>query len=231
MRKADRLFQLVNIIRSHQPITAEQLAERIGVSVRTIYRYIDDLSVSGIPVYGEPGVGYALDEDFELPPLTLNHDEIAALMLGVEMLSRSTGSDLAEAAKTLLDKIGAVLPSRSLNPNYTPVRALGEGLNDHNLRHWNELYRAIQQKQTVRITYLSLNEETSQRVIFPLGLFFWGGKWTTGTWCQLRNSYRDFRVDRIKSLDFVLDIGFPEEVSLEAYTSFNLERIKLFGFN
>jgi predicted DNA-binding transcriptional regulator YafY len=229
MRKADRLFQLVNLIRSHQPITAEQLAERIGVSVRTIYRYIDDLSVSGIPVYGEPGVGYALDEDFELPPLTLTHDEMAALMLGVEMLSRSTGSDLAEAAKTLLSKIGAVLPPRSLNPTCTPIRAVG--LNDQNLKYWNELYRAIQQRQTIRIAYLSLSEEMSQRVVCPLGLFYWGGKWTIGTWCQLRNDYRDFRVDRIESLDFALDIEFPAEISLAAYTSFNLERIKLFGFN
>jgi predicted DNA-binding transcriptional regulator YafY len=229
MRKADRLFQLVNLIRSNQPITAEQLAERIGVSVRTIYRYIDDLSVSGIPVYGEPGVGYALDEDFELPPLTLTCDEIAALMLGVEMLSRSTGSDLAGAAKTLLGKIGAVLPPRSLNPTCTPIRAVG--LNEQNLKYWNELYRSIQQKQTISIAYLSLNEEMSQRVVFPLGLFYWGGKWTIGTWCQLRNAYRDFRVDRIESLDFALDIEFPAEISLEAYTSFNLERIKLFGFN
>lgn len=94
MRKADRLFQVVNLIRTHQPITAQQLAERIGVSVRTIYRYIVDISITGIPVYGESGIGYLMDEDFELPPLTLNQDELAALMLGVEMLSRATGSTL-----------------------------------------------------------------------------------------------------------------------------------------
>lgn len=110
MRKAERLFQLVNLIRAHQPITAEQLAQRIGVSVRSIYRYIDDLSLSGIPLYGEPGRGYALQADFELAPLTLSQDEIAALMLGVEMLSKSTGVALAAAARSLLSKIGAVLP-------------------------------------------------------------------------------------------------------------------------
>ncbi|MGB5959823.1 MAG: YafY family protein [Coleofasciculaceae cyanobacterium] len=231
MRKADRLFQLVNLIRSHQPITAEQLAERIGVSVRTIYRYIDDISVSGIPVYGESGIGYVMDKDFELPPLTLNQDELAALMLGVEMLSRATGDDLAAAAKTLLSKIGAVLPPRSFDPTHTPVRALGESLNDQSLKYWNDLYRAIQQKQAIRIVYLSLSEQLSQRVIFPLGLFYWGGKWTVGTWCQLRNSYRDFRVDRIKSLDFASDFESSEEITLEAYTTFQLARIKLSGFN
>ncbi len=232
MRKADRLFQLVNLIRSHQPITAEQLAERIGVSVRTIYRYIDDLSLSGIPVYGERGVGYALDEDFELPPLTLTYDEIAALMLGVEMLSRSTGADLAAAAKTLLSKIGAVLPPRSFDPTRTPVRALGEILNDQSLRHWNDLYRSIQQQQAVKIVYLSLNEQLSQRVVFPLGLFYWGGKWTVGTWCILRNAYRDFRVDRIQNLDFASDVESPDqEISLDLYTKFQLERIKISGFH
>ncbi|MBD1833289.1 YafY family transcriptional regulator [Cyanobacteria bacterium FACHB-472] len=232
MRKADRLLQLVNLIRSHQPITAGQLAERIGVSVRTIYRYIDDLSVSGIPVYGEPGVGYALDEDFELPPLTLTPDEIAALMLGVEMLSQSTGTNLAAAAKTLLSKIGAVLPPRSFDPTRTPVRALGEILNDQSLRHWNDLYRGIQQQQAVTIVYLSLSEELSQRVVFPLGLFYWGEKWTVGTWCILRNAYRDFRVDRIQNLDFASGVQFPDqEISLDSYTKFQLERIKLSGFH
>lgn len=232
MRKADRLFQLVNLIRSHQPITAGQLAERIGVSVRTIYRYIDDLSVSGIPIYGEPGVGYALDEDFELPPLTLTDDEIAALMLGVEILSRATGNDLAAAAKTLLSKIGAVLPPHSFDPTGTPVRALGDILNDQSLRHWNDLYRAIQQQQAVTIVYLSLNEQLSQRIVFPLGLFYWGEKWTVGTWCILRNAYRDFRVDRIQNLDLASDVEFPDqEISLDLYTKFQLERIKLSGFH
>lgn len=232
MRKADRLFQLVNLIRAHQPITAGQLAERIGVSVRTIYRYIDDLSVSGIPIYGEPGVGYALDEDFELPPLTLTPDEIAALMLSVEILSRVTGNDLAAAAKTLLSKIGAVLPPRSFDPTRTPVRALGEILNDQSLRHWNDLYRGIQQQQAVTIVYLSLNEQLSQRVVFPLGLFYWGEKWTVGTWCILRNAYRDFRVDRIQNLDFASGVQFPDqEISLDSYTKFQLERIKLSGFH
>lgn len=232
MRKADRLFQLVNLIRSHQPITAEQLAERIGVSVRTIYRYIDDLSISGIPVYGQAGIGYLMDEDFELPPLTLTQDELAALMLGVEMLSRSTGDDLAAASKTLLSKIGAVLPPRSIDLTRTPVRALSKNLNDQSLKHWNDLYQAIQQKKAIKIVYLSLSEEMSQRVVFPLGLFYWGGKWTIGSWCILRNSYRDFRIDRIKSLDFALNVEFPkEEISLEAYTNFNIERIKSSGFN
>lgn len=224
MRKADRLFQLVNLIRTYQPITAQQLAERIGVSIRTIYRYIDDISISGIPIYGEPGVGYTMDENFELPPLTLNQDELAALMLGMEMLSRSTGDDLAQAAKTLLSKIEAALPSRTLKPTHTPIQALANILNDQTLKHWNNLYRAIQQQKAVKIVYFSLNEQLSERIIFPLGLFYWGEKWIVGTWCVLRNSYRDFRVDRIQNLDKADNVESPgQEISLEAYTHFNAE--------
>ena len=104
MRKANRLFQVVNLIRVHQPITAARLAERLGVSVRTIYRYIDDLSLGDIPIYGEPGIGYSMHKDFELPPLTLSEDELEALTLSVSMLSRSTGYELSAAAKLLLSK-------------------------------------------------------------------------------------------------------------------------------
>lgn len=124
MRKANRLFQLVNLIRVHQPITAQQLAERMEVSVPSIYRYMDDLSVSGIPIYGEPGRGYALLDNFELPPLTLNTDELEALTLGVEMLPNATGSELAGAAKTLLSKIEAVSPIKFQQPEALRLFAL-----------------------------------------------------------------------------------------------------------
>lgn len=218
MRKADRLFQVVNLIRSHQPITAERLADRMGVSVRTIYRYINDLSVSGIPIYGEPGIGYRMDDDFELPPLTLNPNELEALMLGVDMVARSTGSDLAIAAKTLLSKIGAALPPQSIEPSSTPVRALNERPSTHTLRHWDDVYRAIQHRCAIEIVYLSLSDQMSQRIVFPLGMFYWGGKWTVGTWCLLRKSYRDFRLDRIQHLALVSGIEPPApEISLSTY--------------
>ena len=99
MRKANRLFQIVNLVRSYQPITAGRLAQELNVSVRTVYRYIDDLSASNIPLYGETGVGYRLHKGFELPPLTLTADEYDALMLGIEMLSVSTGKRIDPCRK------------------------------------------------------------------------------------------------------------------------------------
>ncbi|MCP1456949.1 helix-turn-helix transcriptional regulator [Pseudomonas kilonensis] len=199
MRKADRLFQLVNLIRVHQPISAERLASRIGVSVRSIYRYIDDLSFSGIPIYGTAGVGYALDADFEMPPLTLNRLELDALMLGMEMLSASADNDLSAAARMLLSKISASLVHHKVDPSTAKIRALGTTPSSTR-GHLATLRNAIENTQTLKITYTRLDGAVSQRLICPLGLFYWGGKWTVGSWCCTRVAYRDFRVDRITSI-------------------------------
>lgn len=227
MRKAERLFQLVNLIRAHQPISAEQLAEQIGVSVRSIYRYIDDVSLSGIPVYGEPGRGYCLQEDFELPPLSLNREEIAALLLGMEMLTKSTGASLAAAARSLLSKIGAALPAHSLQTDNAPLRAIGSTAIDQQ-RHWECVHQAIQQQQALQLDYLSLDEQRTQRLIQPLGLFYWGGKWTLGSWCYWRGAYRDFRLDRIQSLAPPADSpALPATVNLGAYMRYQAEQWRL----
>lgn len=218
MRKAERLFQVVNLLRTHQPITAEQLARRIGVSVRTIYRYIDDLSLSGVALYGEPGRGYRLQEGYELPPLTLQRDEIAALMLGVEMLASASGSEFAAAARSLLDKVGAALPAHSIDPDRAPLRALSGALAERQARLWDGLHRAIMLRQAVNLSYLSLERQQTQRLVYPLGLFYWGGKWTLGSWCTLRGAYRDFRLDCIQALSMAPDAEpLSAEVDLGAY--------------
>ncbi|OLS64409.1 helix-turn-helix transcriptional regulator [Pseudomonas putida] len=199
MHKADRLFQLVNLIRVHQPITAETLAERIGVSVRSIYRYIDDLSLSGVPVYGTTGVGYALDAAFEMPPLRLSRIEVDALTLGMEMLAGSADNELASAARTLLSKVSASAPQQAVDPQQSPIRALNSSTATTR-SHLSALRQAIEHKRVVQITYTSLDGAVSRRLIQPIGLFYWGGKWTVGSWCNTRAAYRDFRVDRIASV-------------------------------
>ncbi|WP_312026277.1 MULTISPECIES: YafY family protein [unclassified Pseudomonas] len=199
MRKADRLFQLVNLIRVHQPISAQRLASRIGVSVRSIYRYIDDLSFSGIPIYGTAGLGYALDADYQMPPLTLNRLELDALMLGMEMLSATADKDLSAAARSLLSKVSASMAKQCLDPHTAKIRALGK-TSDTTRAHLAILRSAIEQARALEIGYTRLDGEVSRRVIVPLGLFYWGGKWTVGSWCSTRADYRDFRVDRITSI-------------------------------
>ena len=225
MRKSDRLFQVVNLIRVHQPITAEDLAERVGVSVRTIYRYVDDLSVSGVPLYGMPGIGYALREGFELPPLTLTQNELDALMLGVEMLSNSAGAELAASARTLLSKVAAAVPLRNTQPGLSSIRALRVRPSTVQQQYLDDLHRAIQKACAVRFSYLSLSGQLSSRRVFPLGLFYWGGKWTVGTWCTSKKAYRDFRVDRISHLHLAeQEPPLEGQWNLRAYMQFQSEQ-------
>lgn len=202
-RKADRLFQIVNLIRVHQPITASDLATRLGVSTRTIYRYVDDLSLSGIPIYGEPGVGYALHKNFELPPLALNANELEILVLSLEMLSTSVGGKAQATAQALLAKIEAAAPLTSRTTFEKKIFSMVTTPQATQGGCWEALRTAIRLTAAVQITYLSLQNETTTREVHPLGLFYWGGKWTMGAWCCVRNAYRDFRVDRIINVQAV----------------------------
>ncbi len=121
VRKSDRLFQLTNLLRAHQPLTARELATRLCVSERTIYRYIDDLSLAGIPVYGEAGLGYRLSEGFEMAPLQLSATELEALITGVNLVAVLTGKGMADPARALLAKIEAALPAKEARAPRVPV--------------------------------------------------------------------------------------------------------------
>ena len=228
MRKSDRLFQLTNILRRHQPITAKQLAERLTVSERTIYRYVDDLSLAGIPIYGEPGVGYRLSEGFELPPLQLSSGELEALIVGVSLTASLTGEKFAASAHSLLSKIEAALPNESqmIAHEDRVVRVLANHRQSEAYLVWGKVHAAIASGCWLRISYESLSEAVTDRTVFPLGLFYWGGKWTLGCWCELRGDYRDLRVDRITKLQLSEQAGvLPADVSLSAYMACRSARI------
>lgn len=222
MRKSDRLFQLTNILRRHQPLTAKQLSEKLRVSERTIYRYVDDLSLAGIPIYGEAGVGYRLAKGFELPPLQLSSSELEALITGVSFTASLTGKDLAASAHSLLSKIEAALPDvpASHDKLERTIRIPANQNLSMNSIKWNTIHSAINCKRWLEVGYHSLENKTSARTVFPLGLFYWGGKWTLGCWCNLRKDYRDLRLDRITNLNNS-DSSFrlPSHVTLATYIS------------
>lgn len=220
MSKSDRLFQLTNLLRAYQPVTAKQLADKMMLSERTIYRYIDDLSVSGIPVYGEPGVGYKLTEGFELPPLHLTPLELEALVLGVNLVTTRTGDNLSQAAHSLLSKIEASLPlDHDLKKAKESVALAPYNHYDEKSRkNWDIVHTAIKEEAQLRLNYVSLDDQKSERKIFPLGMFYWGGVWTLGAWCFLRSAYRNFRVDRIEDITLVNKLSvLPQHVSLNDY--------------
>ena len=198
MRRADRLFQIVQHLRGGRLVTARQLAERLEVSERTIYRDISDLQSTGVPIDGEAGVGYILRQGFELPPLMFTRDEIVALVAGARLIRAWGGISMARGAEEALVKIEAVLPKEErARITSTQIHAPTTHISMDERRIIDAVERAVDQGNVLNIRYRDLESRESERNIRPLGLWFWGKVWTVIGWCELRNAFRTFRTDRI----------------------------------
>lgn len=225
MRRADRLFQLIQVLRARRFATGQQIADELGVSKRTIYRDIADLQASGVPIQGEAGVGYRIDRGFELPPLTFNAEEIESLVLGARIVSSWGDADLADAVRSAMTKIEAVLPEplrRVLLDTalFAPGRASAAAISSDLalLRH------AVGERRRVRFSYTGADGAASERTVRPLALYFWGTKWTLASFCEYRQDYRSFRPDRMHE-PVMLDERFDgsDGIHLEAF----MERVEL----
>ncbi|WP_420568710.1 helix-turn-helix transcriptional regulator [Thalassovita sp.] len=202
MRRADRLFQIVQYLRGGRLLKAAQLAERLEVTPRTIYRDIADLIGSGVPIEGEAGVGYLMREGYDLPPLMFTQDEIVALVAGARMIKAWGGAKMAAAAEEALVKINAVLPDAArAQADEVHVHAFGTAdMSDLQRERLDKIEYATNAKISLDMTYLDLSEQLSSRRIRPLGLWYWGKVWTLVGWCELREDFRSFRLDRIADL-------------------------------
>lgn len=209
MRRADRLFQIVQILRRRRLTTARYLAERLEISERTVYRDISDLVASGVPVEGEAGVGYRL-RGFEMPPLMFSRDEVEALVLGARIVESWTDAGLARAASEALAKIEAVLPrDRSHLVRTTPLFAPEDHWREEITVDFSVLRKAVRESRRIRFYYTDAQGAGSERTVRALGLSFYGPVWTLAAWCELRQDFRVFRLDRMRDLE-VLD-AFPHE--------------------
>jgi predicted DNA-binding transcriptional regulator YafY len=202
MRRADRLFRIVQFLRSGRLVTARTLAQKLEVSERTIYRDVQDLQLSGTPIEGEAGVGYTLRRDFDIPPLMFDRQEITALVLGARMVQAWGGLEMAEAANNALRKIEAVLPL-DLRERIDQVQLYAPGYKlPKELRHTlDALHKAALDRRVVDTRYANEAGILTERRVRPLALCFWGGVWTLIGWCELRNDFRSFRVDRMQSFN------------------------------
>ncbi|ALI56354.1 helix-turn-helix transcriptional regulator [Celeribacter marinus] len=207
IRRSDRLFDLIQILRDGRLHTARQLAERVEVSERTIWRDMATLKASGVPVEGERGVGYMITAAITLPPVNLTMGELEALHLAVAILGEASDPELAKSAASLAAKIDAVLPENSGPPE------AGWGFAVHpyafadaraGFKHMPALRDGVREQKVLRVSYLSLSGEKTTRLVRPLQLNYWGRVWTLSVWCDLRGGFRTFRVDRI---DNVIDTG------------------------
>ena len=219
MRRADRLFQIVQLLRHRRLTTAAHLAERLEVSERTIYRDVADLMRSGVPIEGEAGVGYRMGKNFELPPLMFNVEEIQALVLGARMVESWADEELRAAVLSGLDKIEAVLPERERERmRATAMFPIPFVVPPARRKFMTELRHAIDERRVVQLRYGDAEGEATDRRVRPLGLYFWGRTWTLGAWCELRQAFRNFRLDRIEDAQ-ATDDRFEHEppVTLDEY--------------
>jgi len=213
MRRADRLFQIVSMLRRRRLTTAAQLAERLEVSERTIYRDVADLVRSGVPIEGEAGVGYRLGKEFDLPPLMFDPHEIQALVLGARMVEAWADDELRSAARRALDKVEHALPAARLHMvGDTALFSLSFHVPPEQRALVGVVRRAIEQRRKLAFAYLDAEGRATRRVVRPLGLYFWGSTWTPACWCDLRQDHRSFRVDRMDApalLDEAFELVSP----------------------
>ena len=211
MRRTDRLFDLIQLLRDGRLHRGKDLAEKLGVSPRTLYRDMDTLVASGIPVEGERGLGYMMTAPITLPPLNLTLAELEALHLGLSVVNKAADEEMQKAADSLAAKIDAVLPEDRAAPAsgwgfaVYPFAEAARGF-----VHMAPLRAAIRTRRMISIRYKSLDDTETERRVRPLQMEYWGRVRTLTAWCELRAEFRVFRVDRIMTLDIGTD-GFEEE--------------------
>lgn len=210
MSRSERLFDLLEVLRRHRrPVSGRALAEEIGVSLRTLYRDIASLQAQGATIEGEAGVGYVLRPGFLLPPLMFTPEEIEALVLGSRWVAGRADGRLAEAARSALARIGAVLPpdlreemegsSLFIAPGAPiPADAIDAAI----------LRKAIRTESKLLLNYSDANGAASERVVWPFALAFFDQVRLLISWCELRDDFRSFRTDRIATVE-MMETRYP----------------------
>jgi len=234
VRRADRLFQVIQILRgARAPVTARALADELEISCRTVYRDIADLMAQRVPVRGEAGVGYILERGYDMPPLMLTPDEIEAAVLGAKWVAGHGDPALARGARDLIAKIGAVIPedlrpiildSPLAVPNLHAIQP--DAVDITQLRSW------IRRRGKVHIKYVDVNDRTSERTIWPITVAYFEAVRLIVAWCEKRQSFRHFRTDRITSASF-LNETYPTRTSVlrAAWWKEEQEHMKKKGMN
>ena len=211
MSRTDRLLSLMQLMRDGRLHRAEDLARTLGVSVRTIYRDMEVLTQSGIPVEGERGLGYQITAAITLPPLNLSKLELEALHLGLAIVGDGADADLQAAAKSLSAKVDAVLPEdgtarpRGFGFAVYPLSGATRGFD-----HMPAMRAAIRTRQKLRVSYPGADGVPEVQVIRPLSMDYWGRVWTAVAWSEAREGFVSLRMDRIEALTILPQL-FVEE--------------------
>jgi predicted DNA-binding transcriptional regulator YafY len=206
MRRADRLFEIIQRLRRRKVVTAQSLAEQLRVSERTIYRDIRDLIVSNVPIEGAAGIGYSLRKGYDLPPLMFSESELEALVFGARMVQSWSDPELGQAADAALAKIENVLPANLRR--LIEDKSLWAPADVHRVPvafDFGNLRAAIHARRKIRFRYNDEKGAETFRKVRPLTLWFYPPLWLAGSWCELRNDFRFFRLDRMSEVEFIAE--------------------------
>jgi predicted DNA-binding transcriptional regulator YafY len=206
MGRSNRMFEVIQVLRStRKPLTAQAIAERLEVNKRTIYRDIVALQAMRIPIEGEAGIGYVMRRGFDLPPLMFDADEVEAIVVGLALLRRTGDAGLQRAAASVGTKIAEVLPQdteQSIDTRMLHVSTWGASVPGIDMK---AVRRAIREERKIRLGYLDAGNQPTQRVVRPIALVYYVEVAVLAAWCELRDDFRHFRVDRIASLKLLTD--------------------------
>lgn len=232
MNRIDRLVATLIHLQSKRIVKAEEIAQRFDISLRTVYRDIRALEEAGVPIGAEAGIGYFIADGYQLPPVIFTKQEASALITGEKLLEKFADKSLAENFTTAMKKVRSVL--RSKDKEY--IESLEEKMLVHTKlkspheqfpnRFAIEIQEALAMQNVLDIEYFAAyNESFTRRLVEPLGLFFFNARWHLLGWCRTRNDYRDFRIDRIKTLQ-TLPETFKRKDKDSLQTYFNREMLK-----
>jgi predicted DNA-binding transcriptional regulator YafY len=210
MRRADRLFDIIQVLRTAtRPITATALAAELEVTPRTVYRDIATLQARRVPIEGAAGLGYVLRRGFDLPPLMFTSEEIEAIVVGMRLLRRTGDVGLQDAAVGVLSKIEVVLPAALRSHLAAPTAFVsGHGAPTSEVADLSLVRSAIRDERKLRIDYVDQHGQQSSRTIWPFSVAYYVEATLINAWCELRDDFRHFRADRVRALT-MLDEGFP----------------------
>jgi len=223
MNRIDRLFGILVLLQSTKYNTAEKIAERFNISVRTVYRDVKALSEQGIPISFEHNKGYFLVQGYFLPPVSFNTDEANALLLVESLVNGFADHSIRSHYSTALTKVKAVLK--------TAQKEKLENLNQHiklqiperltfNYTYLSLIQQAISEKNLIELEYKNVKEEATKRCVEPIGLIFYAFSWHMIAWCHFRNQYRDFNLTRIVCLkNLETPFSKPDHMPLSDYMS------------
>jgi len=199
MARTDRLFELIQLLRSSRTTrTAANLADELEVSIRTVYRDISLLQSLRVPIEGEAGIGYMMRNGYDLPPLMFNAEELEAITFGLAMIGQRGGRAMNKSALSAMRKIENVLPATVSAPTVPGTVHFSQ--DDVRTAHLEVVRTAIQDSCYLDLVYESADGDVSQRTVLPLALIFFPTATVTAAWCELREDFRHFRIDRILSV-------------------------------